>query len=129
MKVTLTDSDETKVRKAVEEILTTWLEAGYCRAEEVMILHTRTELKKSALGDCASLAGLSIVEYGHPVEPGESGKTVLRHLSINRAKGLDARGVILVGTAPFASLTRVDDQYTYFMGASRAKQLLGVVEG
>jgi hypothetical protein len=25
--------------------------------------------------------------------------------------------------------TRVDDQYTYFMGASRAKQLLGVVEG
>jgi len=25
--------------------------------------------------------------------------------------------------------TRVDDQYTYFMGASRAKQMLAVVEG
>jgi hypothetical protein len=129
VKVTLTDSDETKVREAVEGILTTWLEAGYCRAEEVMILHTRTDLKKSALGDCSALAGLPLVEYGHPVELVESGKPVLRHLSINRAKGLDARGVILVGTAPFAKLTRVDDQYTYFMGASRAKQLLGVVHG
>jgi hypothetical protein len=54
---------------------------------------------------------------------------VLRHLSVNRAKGLDARGIILVGTAPFTSLTRIEDQYTYFMGASRAKQLLAVVHG
>ena len=53
----------------------------------------------------------------------------IRHLSINRAKGLDAVAVIVVGVAPFASLTRIDDQYTYFMGASRAKQLLAVVEG
>jgi hypothetical protein len=92
----------------------------------VVILHTLADPEKYAL------AGLPLVEYGHLVESaesGESGKPVLRHLSINRAKGLDARGVILVGAAPFAKLIRVDDQYTYFMGASRAKHLLGVVEG
>jgi hypothetical protein len=31
-----------------------------------------------------------------------------RHLSINRAKGLDAVAVIVVGIAPFASLARID---------------------
>ena len=42
---------------------------------------------------------------------------------------LNAPAVIVVGVAPFASLTRIDDQNTYFMVASRAKQLLAVVEG
>jgi hypothetical protein len=50
-------------------------------AKEILILHTRTELKKSAIGDCNSLAGLPLVEYGTPLEPC---KKAIRHLSINR---------------------------------------------
>jgi hypothetical protein len=115
-----------EVEAEVGRIIAAWTEIGYCRAEEVLILHTRTDLQKSALGGCRELAGLPLIEYGTAPEPG---KKAIRHLSINRAKGLDAVAVIVVGVAPFASLTRIDDQYTYFMGASRAKQLLGVVEG
>lgn len=113
-----------EVEAEVGRIITAWTEIGYCRAEEVLILHTRTDLQKSALGGCRELAGLPLIEYGTAPEPGTK---AIRHLSINRAKGLDAVAVIVVGVAPFASLTRIDDQYTYFMGASRAKQLLAVV--
>lgn len=52
----------------------------------------------------------------------------IRHLSINRAKGLDALALIVVGVPPFASLGRGDDQCTYFMVASRAKQRLVAME-
>jgi hypothetical protein len=76
-----------------------------------------------------SISDASPSSSAGPPSPVEPGTKVLRHLSINRAKGLDALAVILLGTAPFATITMIDDQYTYFMGASRAKQLLAVVEG
>jgi hypothetical protein len=122
----LPGATEAEVRAEVGKIVSSWVEAGYCRPEEVLILHTRTDLRKSALGACETLAGLPLVEYGTAPEPNEKG---IRHLSVNRAKGLDARAVVMVGTAPFATIPKVDDQYTYFKGASRAKQLLAVVEG
>lgn len=115
-----------EVEAEVGRIIMAWAELGYCGAEEVLVLHPRTELRRSALRGCHELAGLPLVEYGAPLDPGQR---AIRHLSINRAKGLDALAVIVVGVAPFAGLTRGDDQYTYFMGASRAKQLLAVVEG
>lgn len=113
-------------REAVESIIATWVEDGYCKAEEILLLHARTHLKDSALGPCDTLAGLPLHEYGAPLE--ENTK-VIRHLSINRAKGLDALGVILIGVRPFQEIRGEDHQYTYFMGASRAKQLLAVVHG
>lgn len=122
----LPGASHAEVEAEVRNVISVWVEAGYCRPEEVLILHTRTDLKKSALGGCGEIAGLPLVEYGTPLEPG---RKVIRHLSINRAKGLDAVAVIVVGVAPFASITKTDDQYTYFMGASRAKQLLAVLEG
>jgi hypothetical protein len=48
---------------------------------------------------------------------------------VDQAEGIEARGVILVGTAPFRKRPRVGDQLTDLTGASRAKQLLGLVEG
>lgn len=122
----LPGASNAEVEAEVRNLISSWVEAGYCRAEEVLILHTRTDLKKSALGACREIAGLPLVEYGTPLDPG---RKAIRHLSINRAKGLDAVAVIVVGVTPFASITKTDDQYTYFMGASRAKQLLAVVHG
>lgn len=54
---------------------------------------------------------------------------VLRHTSVKKAKGLDAIGVIMVGLRPFHELSQPNHQFAYFMGASRAKQLLAVVHG
>lgn len=114
------------MRVAVESIIANWVEDGYCKAEEILLLHARTHLKDSVLGSCDSLAGMPLREYGDNQD--EAAKCI-RHLSINRAKGLDALGVILVGVRPFQEIQVVDHQYTYFMGASRAKQLLAVVHG
>lgn len=51
---------------------------------------------------------------------------MIRNLSTNPAKELDRSAVILIGLHPFDLLAIVDCQYPYFMGASRAKQLLAV---
>ncbi|MEQ2009990.1 MAG: hypothetical protein ABMA26_24660 [Limisphaerales bacterium] len=40
--------------------------------------------------------------------------------SVNKAKGLDALGVILVDFLPLSEQTQPSYQVSYFMGASRA---------
>jgi hypothetical protein len=47
--------------------------------------------------------------------------------SVNKAKGLDALGVILVDFQPLSEQTQPSYQVSYFMGASRARQLLAIV--
>ena len=121
--VDLEDSTPSAVLKAVEEIIRNWIDDGYCQPEDILILHARTRLNDSALGSCETLGGLPLVEYGESMDD----KRCIRHLSINRAKGLDSLAVILLGVLPFQKTRRADGQYTYFMGASRAKQLLGIV--
>ena len=121
--VDLVDSTPSAVLKAVEKIIRNWIDDGYCQPEDILILHARTRLNDSALGSCETLGGLPLVEYGESMDD----KRCIRHLSINRAKGLDSLAVILLGVLPFQKTRRADGQYTYFMGASRAKQLLGIV--
>ena len=121
--VDLEDSTPSAVLKAVEEIIRNWIDDGYCQPEDILILHARTRLNDSALGSCETLGGLPLVEYGESMDD----KRCIRHLSINRAKGLDSLAVILLGVLPFQKTCRAVGQYTYFMGASRAKQLLGIV--
>ena len=45
--VDLKGAGEEEVRAAVTSIITSWVEIGYCLPEDVLILHTRTELKTS----------------------------------------------------------------------------------
>jgi hypothetical protein len=47
-------------------------------------------------------------------------------LSVNRAKGLDALAVLLVDYGPWQELSDFDP-VGFFMGASRARQLLAIV--
>ena len=68
-------------------------------------------------------------DYLVPAEDAGKKERIIRHTSINKAKGLDAIGVIMVGLPPFPQLTHPDQQFAYFMGASRAKQLLAVIHG
>lgn len=124
--VDLKEPTNEAVKRSVEDIMQSWVNDGYCQLEDILILHARTQLQDSALGPCDSLGGLTLLEYGHEADGNQK---CVRHLSINRAKGLDSVAVILIGLKPFAQITHTDNQYTYFMGASRAKQLLGVVHG
>jgi len=124
--VDLEDPTADQVRTAVEDIIKNWVEDGYCQPEDILVLHARTQLSASALGPCESLGGLPLFEYG---DAAIGQQKCIRHLSINRAKGLDSLAVIMIGVWPFQNIRHTDGQYTYFMGASRAKQLLGIVHG
>jgi hypothetical protein len=115
--------DPALVPELVEEIINRWKRKGLCTPEEVLILHRQSEVARSPLGDKRVLCGKNLREVADPEAPPDS----IRHTSINKAKGLDARAVILIGLPPFAKASK-DVAYNWFMGASRARQLLAVVE-
>lgn len=56
----------------------------------------------------------------------------LPYIGAHRSKGMDFLGVILIDFPPFDQLAAdpeaMDLQEAYFLGASRARQLLGIVE-
>jgi hypothetical protein len=108
----------------IEEIITRWKKSGLCEPEEVLILHKQSDIARSALGERRVLLGRNLREVTESNVPADS----IRHTSINKAKGLDARAVILLGLPPFADCDDDFTAYTWFMGASRARQLLAVVE-
>jgi hypothetical protein len=105
----------------VERILRCWIGGGMCRAEEVLILSPHGTREKSCLGVCDQIGEWRVVDYLER-KPGCVSIT-----SVNKAKGLDALAVILVDFRPFGEIESPGFQTTYFMGASRARQLLAVV--
>jgi hypothetical protein len=115
--------DPAKVVGLVEEIIFRWQKEGLCHPEEVLILHKQSTIGRSPLGTRRELCGRNLREVTEPDAPPDS----ILHTSINKAKGLDARAVILIGLPP---LSRWNDDlaYTWFIGASRARQLLAVIE-
>jgi hypothetical protein len=48
-------------------------------------------------------------------------------LSVNKAKGLDSLAMIMIDVERFDNLATPQEQMNYFMGASRARQLLAIV--
>lgn len=118
--VTILQADRTEVAAAADKILATWFEQGWCRPEQVLVLSRHRQIKNSALAGCVALAGKPLVNHLER-RAGEIGT-----LSVNRAKGLDALAVILVDYGPWATLPETD-HVGFFMGASRARQLLTVI--
>lgn len=121
-------ADIEKVRQQVEAVLKNWKDRGACDPCEVLILHLHKDLESSPLGTCTELAGHRLVDYLERDLVGEGEKVIL-HTSINKAKGLDATGVIVVGLKAFDRIDQPGYQHAYFMGASRAKQVLAMVHG
>ena len=118
--VVLCDAKPEGVSEAASGILSSWLKQGWCRPEQVLVLSRRSQMKYSALEGCRVLAGKPLVNHLER-RSGEIGM-----LSVNRAKGLDALAVILVDYGPWETLPEVD-HVGYFMGASRARQLLAII--
>ena len=106
----------------IKEIITRWKKEGLCRPDEVLILHKESNVKSSALGDTRVIGAHNLRDVLEETEG------AIRHTSINKAKGLDSRAVILVGCEPVSETLSDFEAYTWFMGVSRARQLLAVVQ-
>lgn len=104
----------------VEGIVSRWLEQGWARAEQILVLSRRGVLARSCLSDCRTLAGIPLHDGLQPP------RDAIGYGSVNRAKGLDQLAVILVDFPPWPDQD-AGDQVSFFMGASRARQLLAVV--
>jgi len=118
--VMLCDAEFTEVSETASRILAAWFEQGWCRPEQVLVLSRHGRMKHSALDGCRFLAGKPLVNHL------ERRSDELGLLSVNRAKGLDALAVIVVDYAPWETLPEAD-HVGFFMGASRARQLLAVI--
>lgn len=109
----------------VEQILEEWEASGLCTPSKVLILYDRSSISKTSLSGVSDLAGHALLPFAETLDRPQ--EAAIGHSSIHKAKGLDALGVILVGLRPFEQLTTPYDRFTYFMGASRARQLLACV--
>ncbi|MEP4079954.1 NERD domain-containing protein [Haloferula sp.] len=114
--------DDGSALSKVEEIIARWKSDGLCRPDEVLILHRESSIQASALGDTRVIGGHNLRDVL------EESDGAIRHTSINKAKGLDSRAVILIGCEPISESLSDFDAYTWFMGVSRARQLLAVIE-
>jgi hypothetical protein len=119
--VVIRDARPTDVAAEAQTILSSWFEQGWCRPEQVLVLSRHSRKEDSALHGCESLARKPLVNHLQR----RSGEIGL--LSVNRAKGLDALAVLLVDYAPWEMLPETEHA-GFFMGASRARQLLGVIQ-
>lgn len=130
--VELLDAGQDELGQKIEDLLDRWDEEGWCRPGQVLLLYERSEIQNSALAGLAELCD-------HPLRPyldtmgnakGEEDKKsgeCIKHSSVHKAKGLDELAVVMVVKRRYEDLESEQDRYTYFMGASRARQLLAVV--
>jgi hypothetical protein len=75
---------------------------------------------KNSLADHSKIGARALVG----VDDRKPGNLAL--LSVNKAKGLDSLAVIPLNAARFEKLATPQEQMNYFMGASRARQLLAI---
>ena len=115
--------------EAAADILRTWLKAGLCTPRDICILGRRSRLENSSLGGLTELAGHPLADFPVP-GPGTGPSAAerlphdtFRYLSLNRAKGLDFLAALLIDTP---RQTHPDE---FLLAATRARQMLGVVEG
>lgn len=104
----------------VDEVIRRWLDQGWARPEEILVLSRRGSLGRSALAGCTTVAGLPLHDGLQPP------RGCIGFGSVNRAKGLDHLAVVLIDFPPWPCPDE-GDQVAFFMGASRARQMLAVV--
>jgi hypothetical protein len=105
----------------LEEVVTGWINDGFCQLDEVLILSPHGTKEKTSLANDSRIGGWPLVG----LENRKAGELAL--VSINKAKGLDSLAVIMIDIERFDKLSNAQEQMNYFMGASRARQLLAIV--
>jgi hypothetical protein len=111
-----------KEKSAVGRVVGNWVKTKACRAEDVLILYPTTAARPTWL-DNPNINGVALAKDGKPG---------IRASSVHKAKGLEALAVVLVGFPPVAELKKPGASegaaFTWLMGATRARQLLAVIE-
>jgi hypothetical protein len=105
----------------VEEVVGRWVGDGFCSAEEILILSPHGTIGKTSLAGSSKIGEWPLSSFVVR-RPGE-----LSLLSINKAKGLDSLAVIMIDVSSIDKLSTAQEQMNYFMGASRARQLLAII--
>lgn len=106
------------LRNVVAKILKEWLESGQCQPGEVLILHPGWKEASRWLVQTQT----SFYD-GYPAPKGKTS-----YLSVHRAKGLEARGIIVLADETFENLGTIPHRcHSYFMACSRARQCLAIV--
>lgn len=123
--VTLHETSSETAGGTIEGILADWQTAGLCTPSKVLLLYDRSQIHRTPLAGVESLHQHRLVPYGDLQE--NPAPNTMAHSSIHKAKGLDALAIILLVPKAFDQLTEPYDRFTYFMGASRARQLLACV--
>jgi len=119
-------SDPQHLLERVEEQILTWFNEGL-QPTDLLLLARRNPLdsKRGVLRETAArYAGCELIAADQVAIDSTHAQT-LACTSFNKSKGLDARAVILLDTAPFDQLSP-DDQHAFWMAASRARQRLAV---
>jgi hypothetical protein len=119
--VELYEVESTQTAVKLEEVVTRWVSDGFCRLEEILILSPHGAKAKTSLANHSRIGEWPIVG----IDDRKPGNLAL--LSVNKAKGLDSLAVIMIDVARFDRLSASQEQMNYFMGASRARQLLAIL--
>ena len=118
------ESTKENAATSVNTILKDWCDKGLCKPADVVIIGQRKLLANSSLGSTPKLCGVPLLDFAEDT----IGK--IGYIGAHRSKGLDFLAVILIDFPPFESLGQGNDNNhaeTFFLAASRARQLLGVV--
>lgn len=110
-----------RTAEVVRDIVIRWISDGYCRADNILVLSPHSQQQKTGLAGADRVGAWPLASHENRA-PGQ-----VSLLSVNKAKGLDSLGVILIDLRPFDALADDQERMDYFMGASRARQLLAVV--
>jgi hypothetical protein len=113
---------EAEEAEVCARVIRGWLEGCEARPHEILLLHAGSKAP-----DWLEKENASGVRFYAGDPSGQPGDAVLA-VSVNRAKGLDRRAVVVTGLPTWAEASR--DEYhakTFVQGVTRARQLLAVV--
>jgi hypothetical protein len=119
--VELYDVEPNRTATKVEEVVSRWVRDGFCRLDEILVLSPHGTKAKTSLANYSRIGEWPVVGIDER-KPGS-----LALLSVNKAKGLDSLAVIMIDVESFDKLASPQEQMNYFMGASRARQLLAIL--
>jgi hypothetical protein len=118
--VELYDVNPMQTAAKLEEVVARWIDDGFCRLDEILILAPHGTMTKTSLANHSRIGEWPLVS----IDDRKSGNLAL--LSVNKAKGLDSLAVIMIDVERFDKLATPQEQMNYFMGSSRARQLLAI---
>ena len=115
------DCPSEKCKQEAAFIISRWISDFKCKPEEILIVSAKRTLGRSVIGKNAKLCQYPVVDYM------DKQQETISFISAQRAKGLDARAVILMDFPTRKELKGQKDLINYFMGASRARLMLAVI--